>query len=327
VQVVWSIEEALATVPDGPAAVAFGNFDGVHLGHRALLDRVVAAAGQLGGPATIVTFQPHPLTILRPDRAPAALDDLAGRLHGLAQLGTDRVLVLPFDAELASQSALWFAQTVLLAACRAKHIVVGHDTRFGQGGQGDVQLLHKLGAAHGIAIDEVGPVLAGGEAVSSSRIRRLVAGGEVAQAWQLLRRPFALSGPVVTGDQRGRQLGFPTANVAAPAQVQPAAGVYAGWLQRSDGQYLPAVVNAGTRPTFAGSRWQVEAHVLDFAGDLYGESVRLLLGHHLRPEQRFDGLPALLAQIERDVQAARVWTASHNPLAADPTPLDAAGHG
>jgi riboflavin kinase/FMN adenylyltransferase len=248
-------------------------------------------------------------------------------LHWLGQLGADRVLVLPFDADLAARSAEWFAQTVLLDACRAGHIVVGHDTRFGHGGRGDVVLLQQLGAAGGVAIGEVGPVLAGGEAVSSSRIRKLVASGEVGQAWQLLQRPFALAGTVVTGDQRGRQLGFPTANVAAPAQVQPAAGVYAGWLQRSDGQHLRAVVNAGTRPTFAGTRWQVEAHVLDFAGDLYGESVRLLLGHYLRPEQRFDGLPALLAQIDRDAQAARIWTGSHNSLAAEPILLDAAGHG
>lgn len=288
------------------------------MGHRALLAQVRNAASALDNVAAVVTFDPHPLALLRPERAPAGIDDLAGRLARLEQQGIDLTLVLRFDAALAARSAEWFAVQVLLTACRAGHIVAGHDTRFGHQGAGDVPLLQALAAAHGATVAQVGPVLFGGEVVSSSRVRRAVSAGATEVAWRLLERPFALAGAVVQGDQRGRTIGFPTANVSAPGQVQPRAGVYAAWLEVPAHGCLPAVVNCGTRPTFDGQRWQVEAHIPGFAGDLYHQPVRLHFGARLRDEQRFDGLAALMSQIRLDTEAASQWLANANPNAAAP---------
>ena len=319
-QVVDSLSALAALVAGRRSAVTFGNFDGVHLGHKALLGQVRAAAASLSGPAVVVTFDPHPLALLRPERAPACIDTLDGRLNQLAGQGIDAALVLRFDAALAARSAEWFATEVLLAAANAGHIVAGHDTRFGHQGAGDVPLLQRLATRQGATVAQVGPVLFGGEVVSSSRVRRAVSAGATDVAWRLLERPFALAGEVVQGDQRGRTIGFPTANVAAPAQVQPRAGVYAAWLQTPDHGWLPAVVNCGTRPTFDGQRWQVEAHVPGFSGDLYHQQVRLHFGPRLRDEQRFAGLDALLAQIRADTAAALEWLARADPAAPQPPP-------
>ena len=292
--------------PAGHHAVAFGNFDGVHLGHRHLLATLRSHADRLGGLAIAVTLDPHPLALLRPERAPQAVDSLRGRLHDLAQAGVDAVLVLRFDASLAAQTAQWFAQTVLFDGLAAGAVVAGHDTRFGHGGLGDAQLLVALAEPRGIVVQTCEPVLWQGEVVSSSRVRRAVAAGDVAAAVHMLGRPWALDGAVVHGDHRGRTISFATANIAAPGQVLPGHGVYAGWLQRGGLPPLQAVANSGTRPTFDGQRVQVEAHCLDFAGDLYGQQVRLELVQRLRGEQKFDGIAALQAQIAADVAAARV---------------------
>lgn len=299
----------LDALPDRPiasqAAVTFGNFDGVHLGHRALLAVVRQAADRLGGPACVVTFDPHPLVLLRPDRAPQAVDTLQGRLEQLQLAGVDVAVVLRFDAALASQSAHWFAETALFDRLAARAVIVGPDTRFGQGGSGDIALLQSLGRAHGATVTTCPGALYDNAIVSSSRVRHTVAAGDMALAAALLGRPFSLQGPVVQGDQRGRLIGFPTANVDAPSQQRPASGVYACRIALPDGRLLPAVTNCGTRPTFAGARWQVEAHVFDFTEDLYGQTVRLHFVQRLRGEQKFDGLPALQAQITQDMAAAR----------------------
>lgn len=286
-------------------AVTFGNFDGVHLGHRALLGIVRQAAERTGGPATVVTFDPHPLRLLRPDRAPRAVDTLDGRLERLAEVGVDRVLVLHFDLALAAQSAEWFAQSVLLDGLGAAEIVIGPDTRFGHLGRGDLALLQALAAPRGVTVTPCGALTWGGEPVSSSRVRHEVAAGRVDEADVLLGRPWSLDGGVVHGDERGRTIGFPTANLQAPDQIQPAAGVYACRARLADGRVLGAVTNCGVRPTFGHDAWRVEAHLFDFAGDLYDQRLRLEFLQRLRGEQRFASAAELIAQIRQDAQEAR----------------------
>ncbi len=296
---------------DHPAAAAFGNFDGVHIGHQALLAAVRRAADRLGGPATVITFDPHPLTILRPESAPPAIDRLATRLDLLRAQAIDRVVVLRFDRELAAQSADWFAREVLAGRLHARHIVTGPDVRFGHGGLGRLALLRQVQSEVGGSIEPFGGVQLEGAIVSSSRVRQAVAAGQLEFATRLLGRPYCLQGEVVHGDARGRTIGFPTANLSVSGQVLPALGVYA-CLLRIDGQVLPAVTNVGVRPTFAASDVRIEAHVLDWQGDLYGRQVQLDVLARLRGEQRFAGIEALVAQIALDVLAARqVLTAWH----------------
>ena len=293
---------ALGPAPAVPGAITFGNFDGVHLGHRALVRRLRALAAMAGGPATIVTFEPHPLRVLRPDVAPPALDSLPSRLRRLDEAGADAVIVLPFDEAMSRQPPRWFANTVLLP--RARTILIGYDARFGHRGAGDVSLLRRHAADRGASVELFEAVKARGGVVSSSRIRALLEAGHVDAAAALLGRPFSLRADVVAGDRLGRTIGFPTANLGATDQVRPAAGVYAGTLVVGHDR-LPAVCNLGTRPTVAGSAWRAEAHVLDFDGDLYGREVGLELFARIRGEQRFNGLDALRAQIARDCEQAR----------------------
>ena len=303
----------LGPAPAVHGAATFGNFDGVHLGHRALVAELRARARELGGPALVVTFEPHPLRVLRPDHAPPALDDLDARLQLLEQAGVDAALVLRFDRALSRKPARWFADTVLFS--RARVVLAGYDARFGAGGHGDVQLLRRVAAERGGRVELFDALQMDGGVVSSSRIRNLVEAGGVAQAAALLGRPFALRAPIVHGDHLGRTLGFPTANLAVPHMrdrqlVRPAAGVYAARLLvgakgLAGSLSLPAVCNLGERPTVGGKEWRVEAHALDWSGDLYGRLATLELLARIRPERRFPGLEALKAQIELDCAAAR----------------------
>ncbi len=294
----------------GANCCTFGNFDGVHRGHRALLAMVVAHAKAAGGQAIALTFDPHPLRLLRPERAPRAIDSLQDRLAGLRATGIDIAVVLRFDAELAAQPAAWFAEEVLFGALGARCVVIGHDTRFGQGGTGDAALLRAIAAQRGATVASCAPVVWGGAEVSSSRIRKLLEAGEVEAAADLLGRPWRVQAEVVHGDARGRTIGFPTANLRLGDQLAPAHGVYAGWLHTAAGQILPAVANCGVRPTFGATTAQLEVHCLDFSGDLYHQRVRFDVVGRLRGEQRFDGIAALRAQIAADVAAARALLAS-----------------
>jgi len=300
--------EILHDLPQAPlprrAALTFGNFDGVHIGHAALLSVVSQAARKLHGPCTVVTFDPHPLRLLRPESAPLAVDTLAGRLAALQALGVDRTVVLRFDADFAARPAEWFARDVLVRALGASHIVTGPDARFGRGGCGDADLLRRVAADSGGHVEIFQGILHGGAFVSSSRVREAVAAGDVAEAASLLGRPFCLRGDVVHGDGIGTSLGFPTANLASPGQVQPADGVYAA-LAQVGGQTLDAVVHLGARPTFAAARPQVEVHLLDWTGDIYGCAVDLHVIKRLRGVQRFAGTTELTAQIRCDIEGAR----------------------
>jgi riboflavin kinase/FMN adenylyltransferase len=283
--------------------VALGVFDGVHRGHRLIVARAAAAAHDRGLPTVVVSFDPHPAAILRPDSAPLMLTTLERRIALLRSLGVDDVVVLPFTRELSQQSPADFAQAVLRDALHAERVVVGASWRFGHKAAGDVASLRELG----FDVDGV-ELLRDDDVVSSSAIRAMVAGGDVAGAAAALDRPHLVEGPVVRGDARGRELGYPTANLAVDQGIAvPADGVYAGWLLRDggEGSRLPAAVSVGTNPTFDGTERRVEAFVLDAELDLYDEPVAVEFVTRLRGMQRFDGIEPLVAAMARDVEATR----------------------
>jgi len=299
--------------PVAGSAVTIGAYDGVHLGHRALLARLRARAGAQGLETAVVTFDRHPATVVRPESAPLLLCDLDQKLELLASTGVDRVLVLPFDEERAREPAREFIDEVLVGALGTRVVVVGEDFHFGHGRQGDVAMLREAGAEVGFAVDgvtlETASVAGDPGPISSTRIRALVAAGEVAQAAALLGRPHQLRGTVSHGDGRGGpELGYPTANVdVPPGMAVPGQGIYAGYYERPGGSRWPAAVSIGTRPTYYGSRGPVllEAHLLDFDGDLYGEVARVSFVERLRGNQVFDTTEALVSQMDRDVAATR----------------------
>lgn len=279
--------------------VTIGNFDGVHRGHQAL----VSAARELAGPhgrVCVLTFDPSPREVLQGVRQPA-LQPIDERVAALGQAGADEVVVQPFSTDLAALSAEDFCATVLLSDLDAGGLVVGWDFRFGRGRAGDVDLLRRLS---GVPVVQVSGVEVDGDVVSSSRVRRLVAEGDVVGAARLLGRPHRVSGRVVHGDARGRQLGFPTANLVSDSWLLPAHGVYAVRVD-VDGAQVDGVANLGVRPTFAGRQLRVEVHLLDFAADLYDRTLRVAFVARVREERAFAGLDALVAQIADDVASAR----------------------
>ncbi len=294
--------------PGGASVVTFGTFDGVHRGHRTVLDSVVAVARERALPSAAVTFSPHPLAVVRPEAGPVPLVTAARRLELLSEAGLDAALELEFTAELAALDARWFVEDVLVGALRAAAVVVGDDARFGKAGEGDLDLLRELGAERGVDVVGLGRV---GD-WSSTSVRRAVAAGDVGAAAQVLGRPHRVEGTVVHGDHRGRELGYPTANLADIEVAVPADGVYAAWMVRLDppaatppgDRVLPAAVSIGTNPTFDGavSRGRrVEAHALGRTDlHLYGEHLAVDLVARLRPTLRFDGVAELVEQMERD---------------------------
>ena len=304
---IWSTPD---DVPDGLGAtvVTIGNFDGVHRGHRAVIDRARAAADERGLPLVAVTFDPHPMAVLRPEHAPSMLSSLATRADLLADAGVDHVLVVPFDRDVAGWSPREFVDRVLVTALHAAAVVVGANFRFGHRAAGDVALLREVGAEAGF--EAVGVELDGGPQVwSSTYVRTCLASGDVAGAAEALGRPFAVRGVVTEGDRRGRELGYPTANVPIdPAAAAPADGVYAGRLRRlDDGSTYPAAISVGTNPTFDGHRERrVESYVLDRDDlELYGVEVEVSFVERLRGMVAFDSVEGLLAAMASDVEAAR----------------------
>jgi riboflavin kinase/FMN adenylyltransferase len=299
---------SLADVPDdlGASVAAIGVFDGVHRGHRAAVARTLAAARERAAAAVVVTFDPHPMAVVRPEALPPLLGTVDERLDLLAGLGVDGALVLPFDREMSSWSPEEFVDRVLVDTLHVRRVVVGENFRFGHRAAGDVALLSALGPGRGFDVDPVALVAAAGEPVSSTLVRGLVAAGDVAAAARALDRPYRVSGPVVRGDARGRDLGYPTANVAVAGGIAvPADGVYAGWLVRADGSRWPAAVSIGTNPTFDGTERRVEAYLLDADVDLYGEQVAVEFGERVRDMRRFDTVDELLAQMAQDVADVR----------------------
>jgi riboflavin kinase/FMN adenylyltransferase len=299
--------------PDlGPSVVTVGVFDGVHRGHRAVVAEVLRRARERGASAVVVTFDPHPLTVVRPEHVPRSLAPIELRLELLDALGVDGSLVLPFTPEVSRWSPEEFVDRILVGALHAVEVVVGEDFRFGHRAAGDVTRLVELGAARGFTVDGVD--LAGDDTArwSSTRVRDLLDQGDVEAAAEVLARPYLVRGPVVRGDQRGREIGYPTANLALdPVTAVPADGVYAGWLVRADGTRLPAAISVGTNPTFDGTQRRVEAYVLDRDDlELYGETVSVEFTHRLRGQVRFDSVPALVEQMALDVDQARTLTSA-----------------
>lgn len=284
-----------------PVAVAIGNFDGVHAGHRAILARLRAHADALGGPSVVYTFDPAPTAVVAPARHQPRILTLPDRVRHLGEAGVDAVVVEPFTRAYAAHPADWFADEVLRRRLGAQVVVVGWDFRFGMGRGGDADSLRRAG----FTVDHVDAVELDGAPVSSSRVRKLVAAGEVAAAARLLGRPHVLRGTVVRGDQRGRTLGFPTANLDNEVELIPADGVYAVRASVDGGPSTPGVMNQGNRPTFAGVERRIEVHLFAEVGDLYGRELRVELVDRIRPERRFDGLDALVAQIRADAARAR----------------------
>ena len=284
----------LPDVQARPRRVAVGTFDGVHRGHR----EVIAGAD------TVVTFEPHPIAVVAPGAAPRLLTDAARKAQLIASLGVQELVVIPFDAAFAARSAQEFLDDVLVGALGATHVAVGENFRFGHKAQGDTDLLR---ADDRFATRVVELLEIDGEIVSSSHIRGLVLGGAVEYAGALLGDPFTLAGEVAHGDERGRELGYPTANVVPDAAfVTPGHGVYAARATTSAGETVPAAVSIGVRPTFVTGRGElIEAYLLDFDGDLYETRLQLAFLKRLRGEKRFESVDALIDQMALDVQAAR----------------------
>lgn len=294
----------------GRTVVVIGNFDGVHLGHQHVIARARELADQNGAlPVVVVTFDPHPMAVLRPDHAPVMLTDLQTRCALLCEAGADDVLAIPFSREIALWSPGEFAARVLAQTLGAAHVVVGANFRFGRKAAGDVGSLAETGREHGFTVE--GIELDGGPQVwSSTYVRTCLVAGDVEGAAEALGRPYAVRGEVVHGDQRGRDLGFPTANIPVGEIAVPADGVYAGWLRlldEADAEPLPAAISIGTNPTFAGQRERrVEAHVLDRDDlDLYGRPVEVSFVARIRGMLAFEGIDALVETIKGDVERTR----------------------
>ncbi|HSH77463.1 MAG TPA: bifunctional riboflavin kinase/FAD synthetase [Herpetosiphonaceae bacterium] len=299
---------------DLPVALTIGAFDGIHAGHRHLIRSTTAAAARLGGVSAVLTFDPHPDLILYPERERLSLTSLEDREMLIRALDVDHMIVLPFSSTLAGLSAEAF-MAELCGHVNLRELWVGPDFRLGAGGRGTVPVLDQIGRERNFEVHQVERFELAGHAVSSTLIRRMLADGDVVSAARLLERPYSFTGEVVQGDQRGRTIGFPTANIAAPAGlVVPGDGVYACHVQLSDGEaWLPAVTNIGVRPTFGALKRTVEAHLLDWSGDLYGRAIRVAFVERLRPEQKFGGIEALVAQIRADAAAARAVLAATTP--------------
>lgn len=303
------IFQGLADIPPGRRAVALGTFDGVHLGHRAVVRAAVGAAQRHGVSACAASFHPRPVTVLRPGTPPNTLAGVALRTRLLLEAGADEVALLRFDRRLAELDAERFVREILLERLGAVALAVGRDFRFGADRSGDVALLERLGAQHGFEVEPIELLGADGERISSSRIRGLIAEGRVAEAAALLGRAPSVEGTVQHGDKRGREIGFPTANLGVvPGQQLPAEGVYAGWALVPPGERrYAAAISVGRNPHFADvDDLRIEAHLLDYDGDeLYGTPVRLEFVSMLRVQEVYADLDALVAQITADVHETR----------------------
>ena len=285
--------------------LALGNFDGFHLGHQAVVSRAVARGHHERRPVIVATFDPHPVRHFKPDLPPFRLTSLDQRQRLFAHAGADAMLVFRFDAELAATTAEDFIAELLAKRIGAAGVITGDDFTFGKGRGGNVEVLRKVGAQVGIGAEKVAPVLLDGTRISSGRIREALAAGDPGKATRLLSRPFAVEGVVERGDGRGRDLGYPTANLKLGDYQRPAYGIYAGHVRLDDEREYPAVASLGIRPTFEPPVELLEAHVFDFDEDLYGRTFEVALHAFIRQEEKFDDLALLTARMRADEVAAR----------------------
>lgn len=302
---------------DRDAAVTFGVFDGVHIGHQAVIETLLARAKQDNLLSILVGFYPHPLAFLAPERCPRILMPLSKRIKILEQLGIDKTVILRFDAQIASMSPGTFVERVLLEKCRAKQIIVGYACQFGKGREGNAAFLEAHSQNCPFEVSVVPPTQINGSPVHSTRIRDAIARGDLGWSAQLLGRSYSIIGNVVHGDGRGKHLGFPTANIEMENQVCPPNGVYAiraRLMPDCEGALaIDGVLNIGTRPTFAGATFQIEAHFFDFDETIYGKSVEIFFVDKIRSERKFPGVDALVQQIQRDIAAATEILAEAEP--------------
>jgi riboflavin kinase/FMN adenylyltransferase len=297
--------------PNERTVITIGAYDGLHHGHQSVIARVRQFAADRGARSAVVTFDRHPATVVRPESAPKLLTDHDQRMELLEATGIDAAVVLPFDEAQSRESPWAFIERVLVKCLRTECVVVGEDFHFGRNREGSVALLREIGETYGFQVqpmDLIGRKDGVDEPISSTAIRRALAGGNVELAGRMLGRPFEARGKVVTGDERGRLLGFPTANVEVPNRVcVPADGVYAGWYERPDGAVHQCAINLGRRPTFYehADSSLLEAHLLDFDGDLYGEQAKVRFVDFLRSERKFAGIESLIEQLQQDIAHAR----------------------
>jgi riboflavin kinase/FMN adenylyltransferase len=287
------------------AALALGNFDGFHLGHQAVVNRAIALGFHERRPVIVATFDPHPVRYFRPDVPPFRLTTLDQRERLFAHAGADAMLVFDFNQALATTSAEEFVSAILAKQLGVGAVVTGTDFTFGRGRAGNAQVMRELGSAHSIRAETVAPVILDGAPVSSSRIREALAAGDPATATHLLTRPFAVEAIVERGDGRGHDLGYPTANVSLGRYQRPAYGIYAVRVRLDDDSELPGVASFGVRPTFEPAKELLEVHLFDWSGDLYGRVIEIGLLAYIRPEKKFDGPEALIAEMRRDEAETR----------------------
>jgi len=291
------------------SVLTIGNFDGVHLGHREMLRRVVGRARELDAPSAVLTFDPHPVKLLHPQRAPKLIQTARQREEAIAELGVDALVVVPFTREFASMAAEEFVRDLLGRCLGAREVHVGSAFAFGCGKRGNVELLSRLGEESGIRVVPLDVVAEGDEPVSSTRVRRLVETGRVSEARSLLGRPYSMEGVIAKGDRMGRKIGFPTINLRSENELYPRDGVYVTKvLLRSFERTFTCVTNIGRRPTvYEDYATTVESYILDFSSDVYGEPIRLSFFERLRDERVFPSMIELTSQIRRDVEATRLW--------------------
>jgi len=308
--------QGLNQIPSRGTVATIGTFDGVHLGHRYVIDRLAKVGKRLKLPVTVVLFEPQPREYFTGSAAPARLTRLREKLAHLRELPVDRVLLLRFNRRLAALSASEFIGRVLVEGLGVRHLVVGDDFRFGCNREGDFNLLSQAGGSHGFDVMSMPSFTIDGVRVSSTRIRELLERGDLARAARYLGRTYSMCGRVTTGRRRGRDLGFPTANLDPCRRKSPISGVFAVRVDGLDTGSLPGVANVGVRPTVEGEGGRVllEVHLFDYEGDLYGRRLEVFFHHKIREERRFASLDALRKQIEKDVALARQWLQSQeNP--------------
>ena len=288
-------------------ALTIGSFDGVHLGHRTILDMLVRQASVIGAPCAVLTLRPHPREFFSPEHAPSLLTHEPKKWNLFEEAGVHAVFILPFDAAIAAMEPEVFIEDILVSRCHAAAIVVGHDFRFGRNARGDFALMEELAPRFGYAASQVPPLLMDGERVSSTLIRERLLVGDLEKAQAFLGRPYSISGKVVPGRRIGSTLGFPTANIQPHHSAIPAQGVYAAWAT-VNGHTYPAAVNIGVAPTIRNEDLTIEAFLLDFTGDIEGTGIEITFLKRLRSEKRFPSPQALIAQIQRDVAEVREVT-------------------
>ncbi|MDI6749758.1 MAG: bifunctional riboflavin kinase/FAD synthetase [Rhodocyclaceae bacterium] len=299
------------TIPAQAASsrvLAIGNFDGVHLGHRALLERLTTTARGLGLSAAVMTFEPHPRELFAPEQAPARLTSLREKLGLLDACGIDEVHLLHFNRKLASLTAEEFVERILVRGLGVRHLIIGDDFRFGKGRAGDFAMLQMAGKRLGFSVEAMHTIDLDGERVSSSAVREALAAGDLEHAARLLGRPYCISGRVVHGDKIGRRIGWPTANIQLKRKRVALTGVFAATVSGLDKRHLPGAASLGVRPTLGlGLRPVLEVHLFDFDQEIYGAHVTVHFLHKLREEMKFDSFDALAAQIACDVTVAQKY--------------------